>query len=41
LTGWGRRVVEAEASRYSELAKLVRRKRLVGKPAKPVPVGGI
>ena len=41
LTGLGRRVAEAEASRYNELAKLVRRKRLLAKPAKTVPVGGI
>ena len=41
LTGLGQRVVEAEAHRYNELAKLVRRKRLLGKPAKTIPVGGI
>ena len=41
LTGLGQRVVEAEARRYNELAKLVRRKRLVGKPAKAIPAGGI
>jgi DNA-binding PadR family transcriptional regulator len=41
LTGLGRRVVEAEASRYDELAKLVRRKKLLGKLPKTVPVGGI
>jgi DNA-binding PadR family transcriptional regulator len=41
LTGLGQRVVEAEASRYNELAKLVRRKRLLSKPAKTVPAGGI
>src|SRR5271156_3442197 len=34
LTGLGQRVVEAEAARYNEMAKLVRRKRLLGKPAK-------
>src|SRR5580658_11368668 len=33
LAGLGQRVVEAEASRYNELAKLVRRKRLLSKPA--------
>jgi DNA-binding PadR family transcriptional regulator len=41
LTGLGRRVAEAEASRYNELAKLVRRKRLLAKPGKTVPAGGI
>jgi DNA-binding PadR family transcriptional regulator len=41
LTGLGQRVVEAEASRYNELAKLVRRKRLLGKASKPFPAGGI
>jgi len=41
LTGLGQRVVEAEASRYNELAKLARRKRLLGKPAKTIPAGGI
>jgi DNA-binding PadR family transcriptional regulator len=41
LTGLGRRVAEAEAARYNELAKLARRKRLLGQPAKTIPVGGI
>ena len=41
LTGLGQGVVEAEACRYNELAKLVRRKRLLGKPAKVIPAGGI
>ena len=40
LTGLGQRVVEAEASRYNELAKLVRRKRLLPKMTKTVPTGG-
>ncbi len=31
LTGVGERVVDAEAQRYEEMAKLVRRKRLAGK----------
>src|SRR5208282_4496091 len=34
LTGVGQRVVEAEAARYNEMAKLVRRKRLLGKLTK-------
>jgi DNA-binding PadR family transcriptional regulator len=34
LTGMGQKVVEAEACRYDEMAKLVRRKRLVGKVPK-------
>ena len=41
LTGVGQRVAEAEAQRYNEMAKLARRKRLLGKLAKPVPAGGI
>jgi DNA-binding PadR family transcriptional regulator len=41
LTGVGQRVVEAEAARYNELARLVKRKRLLGRPAKTVPAGGI
>jgi DNA-binding PadR family transcriptional regulator len=41
LTGVGQRVVEAEANRYNEMAKLARRKRLLGKLTKPVPAGGI
>jgi DNA-binding PadR family transcriptional regulator len=41
LTGLGQRVVEAEASRYNELAKLVRRKRLLSKRGKTVFAGGI
>ena len=41
LTGLGQRVVEAEASRYNELAKLVRRKKLLAKLPKTVPMGGI
>jgi len=41
LTGLGQRVMEAEARRYDELVKLVRRKRLVGKQAKAIPAGGI
>jgi DNA-binding PadR family transcriptional regulator len=38
LTGVGQRVVEAEARRYSEVAKLVRRKGLIGKFS---PAGGV
>jgi len=41
LTGVGQRVVEAEAARYNEMAKLVRRKRLVGKATKTIHAGGI
>jgi DNA-binding PadR family transcriptional regulator len=41
LTGVGQRVVAAEARRYNELAKLVRRKRLLTKWARPIPAGGI
>jgi DNA-binding PadR family transcriptional regulator len=41
LTGVGQRVAEAEARRYNELAKLARRKRLLGKPIKTAPAGGI
>jgi len=41
LTGLGQRVVEAEASRYNELAKLVRRKRLLIKRPKTALAGGI
>ena len=41
LTGLGRQVVEAEACRYNEVAKLVQRKRLAGKLTKIVPAGGI
>ena len=41
LTGVGQRVVEAEADRYNEMAKLVKRKRLIGKLTKTVPAGGI
>jgi DNA-binding PadR family transcriptional regulator len=33
LTGLGRQVVKAEALRYEQLAKLVRRKRLIGQTA--------
>jgi DNA-binding PadR family transcriptional regulator len=40
LTGLGQRAVAAEARRYDEMAKLVRRKRLVGKQAKAVFAGG-
>jgi DNA-binding PadR family transcriptional regulator len=40
LTGVGQRVVEAEAARYNEMAKLVKRKRLLGKSTKPVLTGG-
>jgi DNA-binding PadR family transcriptional regulator len=36
LTGVGQRVVEAEAARYNEMAKLVKRKRLLGKPTKTI-----
>src|SRR5580658_5822860 len=39
LTGVGQLVVEAEAARYNEMAKLVRRKRLLGKPTKTVTAG--
>jgi DNA-binding PadR family transcriptional regulator len=41
LTGVGQRVAEAEAQRYNELAKLARRKRLLGKLTKTAPAGGI
>ncbi len=41
LTGVGQLVVEAEAERYNELAKLARRKRLLGKLPKTVPAGGV
>jgi DNA-binding PadR family transcriptional regulator len=41
LTGLGRRVVEAEARRYDQLAKLVRRKRLVGSFYKTLTAGGL
>jgi DNA-binding PadR family transcriptional regulator len=41
LTGVGQRVAEAEARRYNEMAKLARRKRLLGKLPKPAPAGGI
>lgn len=34
LTGVGQRVVEAEACRYDQVAKLLRRKRLLGKLTK-------
>jgi DNA-binding PadR family transcriptional regulator len=40
LSGVGQRVVEAEAERYNEIAKLARRKRLLGKLPKPAAVGG-
>ena len=36
LTGAGQRVVEAEAARYNEMVKLVKRKQLLAKPAKPL-----
>jgi DNA-binding PadR family transcriptional regulator len=41
LTGVGQRAAETEARRYNELAKLARRKRLLGKLPKPAPAGGI
>src|SRR5580693_5336324 len=41
LTGVGRRVVEAEAARYNEMAKLVKRKRLLGRTPRIMPAGGI
>ncbi len=41
LSGVGQRVVEAEAQRYNEMAKLARRKNLLGKPPKTAPAGGI
>ena len=41
LTGLGQRIVEAEAARYNDLAKLVRRKKLLAKLPKAVPAGGI
>ena len=41
LTGFGQRVAEAEACRCHELAKLARRKRLLGRPAKTAFTGGI
>ncbi len=40
LTGLGQRVLEAEASRYNKLAKLARRKCLLGKTPKIIPIGG-
>jgi DNA-binding PadR family transcriptional regulator len=41
LTGLGLRVLEAEAARYHELAKLARRKRLLVKTPKILSTGGI
>jgi DNA-binding PadR family transcriptional regulator len=41
LTGVGQRVVEAEAARYNEMAKLVKRKRLLGKTPRIIVAGGI
>jgi DNA-binding PadR family transcriptional regulator len=41
LTGLGRRVAEAEACRCHELARLARRKRLLGRLANTAQTGGI
>jgi DNA-binding PadR family transcriptional regulator len=41
LTDLGRRVAEAEARRYERLAKLLRRKRLVGRLSQPSAVEGV
>ena len=40
LTALGRRVVEAEACRYNDVAKLVRQKQLAGKLTKAISAGG-
>jgi DNA-binding PadR family transcriptional regulator len=40
LTGVGQQVVRAEALRYEQLAKLARRKRLIGQTAQAVQAGG-
>jgi DNA-binding PadR family transcriptional regulator len=39
LTGLGEKVVQAEARRYEELAKLARRKKLIGRTAKAAQTG--
>ena len=41
LTALGQRVVKAEAVRCEQLAKLARRKRLLGETPKTRPVGGL
>jgi DNA-binding PadR family transcriptional regulator len=40
LSALGQRVVKAEALRYAETAEVARRKRLIGKPARPAHAGG-
>ncbi len=40
LSGLGERVVKAEALRYERLAKIARRKKLIGRPAKARSAGG-
>jgi DNA-binding PadR family transcriptional regulator len=41
LSGLGERVAQAEAARYEELAKMARRKKLLGRPARPAKAGGL
>ncbi|MCX6926482.1 MAG: PadR family transcriptional regulator [Verrucomicrobia bacterium] len=41
LTAVGQRAVRAEAARYAELATIARRKRLIGKPARAMQLGGL
>lgn len=41
LTGLGERVVRAEALRYEQLARLARRKRLLGRTARTGNAGGL
>jgi DNA-binding PadR family transcriptional regulator len=41
LSALGQRVVKAEALRYAETAEVARRKRLIGKPARPAHAGGV
>jgi DNA-binding PadR family transcriptional regulator len=41
LTGLGQRVVRAEALRYEQLTKIVRRKRLLGQTARAGNAGGL
>jgi len=41
LTGLGQKVVKAEAVRYEQLAKLARRKRLLGRTARAGHAGGL
>ena len=41
LTGFGQRVVRAEAARYERLARLVRRKKLLGQTARIGNTGGL